>query len=195
MRALVSIDGIGWLDRLDYKKLIIIVFLLRVIIASGYDIAVSVSGQDILLPDGKFYSIQGRYVDLILQGYDKSSATRDLLPDDKNSREIFVSVAESYGYKLPKLNNETNIFAYIVGFLYFVFGYSTIWVRIFNICISMLSVFFLFKVAQKHFGNLAANLFLIIALFLPAQFGYSITLSRDFLRVFIISLLIWVIYG
>jgi hypothetical protein len=42
---------------------------------------------------------------------------------------------------------------------------------------------------------MTSNLFLLVALFLPTQFIYSITLTRGFISVFIVSLLIWVVYG
>ena len=180
---------------MDYKKLIVIAFLLRLIFASAYDIFVTVTDKDFLLPDSKFYSARGRYVDLLLQGYSKKSITRDLLPNDSVGQEVFVEVLRAGNGSLPKELNDTNIYAYIVGIIYFIFGYSTIWVRVFNIFISILSAYLLFRVANRRFGDLAANLFLLIALFLPTQIIYSITLSRDFVRMFLISFIIWGIYG
>jgi len=195
MRADISLNRFGWLYRLDYKKLIVIVFLLRLILASAYDIFVTVTDKDILLPDSKAYSVRGRYAELVLQRYDGASFTTDLLPVDRVGKEIFIDILQQEKGNLPSRINEPNSFLYIIGFLYFIFGYSTIWVRVFNISISILSVYLLFKVAKSYFGDLAGNLFLIIALFLPTQIGYSITLSRDFLRVFVVSLMIWIIYG
>jgi len=196
MRADVSLNRFGWLYRLDYKKLIIVAFLLRLITASTYDIYVTITGRDILLPDSKFYSVRGRYVDLLLQGYDKESVTRDLLPNDKASLDIFIDTMDlEHGKLSPILRDSTTIFFYVVGIIYFVLGYSTIWVRVFNIALSICSVYLLFRVAKKHFGELAANLFLLIALFLPSQFGYSITLCRDFMRVFIVSFIVWLFYN
>ena len=195
MRDAVLPDRFSWLYRLDYKKLIVIAFLLRLIFASAYDIYVTITDRDVLLPDSKFYSVRGRYVDLLLQGYNKNSFTKDLLPSDTFSQEIFVEVLRVENGGLPKKANETNLYSYIVGIIYFIFGYSTIWVRVSNICISILSAYLLFRVAKKRFGDLAANLFLLIALFLPSQIIYSITLSKDFMRMFLISLLIWGIYG
>jgi hypothetical protein len=194
MRADISLNRFGWLYRLDHKKLIIVVFLLRLITASAYDIFVNMTGREILLPDSKFYSLRGRYVDLVLQGYDRASFTTDLLPDDSFGKEIFIDALRQEKGVLPSRINGSNAHFYIVGILYFLFGYSTIWVRVFNISISILSVYLLFNAAKRNFGDLAANLFLLTALFLPTQFGYSITLSRDFLRVFIVSAIIWAIY-
>lgn len=179
---------------MDYKKIIVIAFALRVILASAYDIFVTVTDKDFLLPDSKFYSVKGRYADLLFEGYGQKSFTKDLLNSDRASQDIFIDILRSEKGKLPLDINETNIFAYIIGVIYFVFGYAAIWVRVFNICVSILSVYLLFRVAKRHFGDLAANLFLITALFLPVQLGYSITLSRDFMRVFGVSFLIWIAY-
>lgn len=194
MRVDISLDRFSRLRGLDYKKIIVIAFLLRIILASAYDVFVTVTDKDPLLPDSKFYSVKGRYADLLFEGYSQRSFTKDLLNNDGVSQEIFIDILKTEKGKLPLSINGTDIFAYLIGIIYFIFGYFTIWVRVFNICVSMLSVYLLFRVAKRHFGDLAANLFLITALFLPVQLGYSITLSRDFIRVFGISFLIWVIY-
>lgn len=195
MRVDISIDRFSWLRGLDYKKILAIALLLRIILASAYDVFVTVTDKDLLLPDSKFYSVKGRYADLLFEGYSQRSFTKDLLNNDRVSQEIFIDILRAEKGKLPLSINGSNIFTYLICIIYFVFGYFTIWVRIFNICVSMLSVYLLFRVAERHFGDLAANLFLITALFLPVQLGYSITLSRDFIRVFGISLLIWAIYN
>lgn len=195
MRTDISVNRFGWLYRLDYKKLIVVVFLLRLILASAYDIFVTITDNDVILPDSKFYSMKGRYIDLLLQGHNSGSFTRDLLPNDKISLQIFVDVIDIEKSELPTRFHEANIYCYIVGLIYFIFGYSTIWVRVFNICISILSVYLLFKVVKRHFGDLTANLFLLIALLLPTQSVYSITFSRDFLRLLFFSAIIWAAYN
>lgn len=165
------------------------------ILASAYDVFFTITNNDVLVPDGKFYSIKGRYIDLVLQGYDKRSFARDLVPGDKDSQAIFLSVLKREQGSLPVIADELTVYTYLIGIIYFILGYYTIWIRVFIIFISILSVYLLFRVAKRIFGDLAANLFLILALFLPAQFGYSITMSRDFLRVFIVSLIIYVTYN
>jgi hypothetical protein len=195
MRADISLGRDSWLYRLDCKKLIVIVFLLRLILASAYDIFFTVTGRDILLPDSNFYSVRGKYVGLLLEGYGKGSFTKDLLPDDRAGREVFIDSFQRENGGFPSGRDESTKYSYIVGGLYFLFGYNTIWIRLFNICLSVASAYLLYRVAKLCFGDLAANLFLLAALFLPTQFGYSITLSRDFLRVFIISLVLWTIYN
>lgn len=133
-------------------------------------------------------------MNLVLEGYGRNSFTKDLLPGDRMGDIIFADILQREKGVLPATIDESAKYSYIVGIIYLVFGYATIWVRIFNICLSMASVYLLFNVARRYFGNLTANLFLIIALFLPTQFAYSITLSRDFLRVFIVSFVIWAVY-
>jgi hypothetical protein len=167
-----------------------------VIFASAYDIYVSATDRDFLLPDSKFYSIKGRYVSLLLEGNSIGTFTRDMVPPDRMSQAIFIDTLEKEGGRFPSCkNNEGNLYSYVVGGIYFLFGYNTIWVRLFNIVLSIAATYLLFLVGRRHFGVVAANLFLIIALFLPTQFGYSITFSRDFMRMLLISLILWVIYG
>ncbi len=196
MRIAIFFDKSGWLYKLDYKKAILIALLLRVIFACSYDVYVSVTDRDFLLPDSKFYSIKGRYVSLLLEGNGIGSFTRDMVPLDQMSQAIFIDILKTEKGQFPSCkNNEGNVYSYLVGAIYFIFGYATIWIRLFSIFLSIAAAYLLFMIGRRHFGVAAANLFLLVALFLPTQFGYSITLSRDFMRMFVISLILWVIYG
>lgn len=194
MRANISAGGDGWLYGLDPKKILIIVLLLRLILASAYDVYSTVTRNDFIVPDSKFYSMRGRYVDLMLQGYRDISRIERFLPADPWDRAVFID-AEGIG-KRPLLSNinDTSIHFFVVGLIYYIFGYFTICVRVFNIMLSMGSVLLMADISSKLFGRAAACLFLILALFDPVQFIYSITLSRDFLRVFAISFILWIIY-
>ena len=169
--------------------------MIRFIFACAYDLFVTSTDRNILLPDEKFYSMRGRYVSILLNGYDKDNFTKDMLPADRTSREIFDEILRIERGRFPPLTNETNLYSYLIGVIYFIFGYFPLAVRVFNILLSIGSTYLIFRIAKRRFGELAANLFLIVALFLPTQFGYSITLSRDFVRVFVVCLTLWVIYG
>jgi len=166
------------------------------IVASAYDIFVSVTGKDIIAPDSKFYSINGRYVSLVFEGYGGKNMpfTKDLLLGDKSSDQIFIDALKREKMQLPPLNSAVGVHFRLIGILYFIFGYSTICVRVFNICLSILSVYLLYNVARRYFERVTANFFLLLALFLPTLFVYSITMSRDMFRVFLISLAIWTAY-
>lgn len=180
---------------MDTRRLIVIAFLARFIFASIYDIYVSKTDRYILLPDEQYYSMKGRYIALLLNGYDKEEITEDMLPKDEVSRKIFLDTLRNEEQWLPTSYSETDIYAYILGLIYFIFGYFPLAARAFNITLSISSAYLMFKVAKRNFGELPANLFLLAALFLPTQFGYSITLSRDFLRMFIICFILWRLYG
>ena len=101
MRTLIFRDRLGWIRGLDYKKLILIALLSRLIFASAYDIFVSTTGRDILLPDGKFYSMYGLYISLLMSGYDRDSIPEDSLPRDAESRKIFLDILEKEEGKFP----------------------------------------------------------------------------------------------
>lgn len=169
--------------------------MLRLILASFYDIFVSVSGNDILLPDGKFYSIGGRYIAILLNGFHKDSITLDMVASDPESRRLFKDVFQKAGGSFPALDNETSVFIYLVGIIYFIFGYCPLLIRILNIVLSIGSVILIYKVAKRHFSVMAANMFLLAGLFLPTHVIYSITLSRDLLRMFVVYVILWIIYG
>lgn len=195
MRFNISVDRVGWLYNLNYKKLIIVAFLLRFIFAATYDCFVNVTGKDLLVPDSKFYSIRGLYISFLLNGYDKDHFIKNMLPGDAMSRSIFVNTVEWAKGRLPNCRDDTNLFIYCIGIIYFLFGYFPLGVRIVNVVLGIGSVYLLFKIGRRHFGVLAANLFLLIALFLPTQLIYSITISRDVIRMFLVCLILWVIYG
>jgi hypothetical protein len=195
MRTDLYLDRRGWLYTLDYRKVIIIAFLVRVIAASMYDAFVLLTDRDILLPDSKFYSTQGRYIAFLLNGNTNESLTMDILPKDPVARRIFYEAAYTAGGRLPPVTNETALYIYIIGLIYLVFGYFPLGVRIFNISLSVLGAYFVFKIAKRCFGDLAANVFLLIGLFLPTQFIYSITLSKDFIRTFLVYFVLWIIFG
>lgn len=160
-----------------------------------YDSYVSVTGNEALVPDGKFYSVRGQYIALFLNGYDSKSFTRDMIPPDWQGQYVFEDAVKTEDGRFPLHGDESTIFTYIIGLIYFIFGYFPLGVRVFNIALSIGSTYLLFLVARRHFGDLVANLFLLIALFLPSQFVYSLTLTRDFIRMFVVSLTLWVIYG
>ncbi|MFH1868348.1 MAG: glycosyltransferase family 39 protein [Candidatus Omnitrophota bacterium] len=196
MRADISFNRTGWLYKLDHRKIILIAFLARFIFAAMYDSFVSVTGNESLVPDGKFYSVRGKYIALLLNGYDSKSFTRDMVPSDRRSQYIFQNAIETEGGRIPlRFTDESTVFTYIIGLIHFIFGYFPLGVRVFNIALSIGSTYLLFMIARRHFGDLVANLFLLIALFLPSQFVYSLTLTRDFIRMFVVSLTLWVIYG
>ena len=195
MRIDLYSDWLGRLRQLDYKKLILIVFLARVILASAYDIPVSEGRADVLLPDSKTYSVTGKYVALLLRGYDRDSFTEDMLPLDQHGKEIFYNAMIDKGLSRWGYPTEAHIFFYLVGWVYFILGYHAIWIRLLNIVLSIGAAYLLFRIAKRRFGDLAANIFLLVALFLPTQFIYSLTLSKDILRMFVTTLILWGIYG
>ena len=197
MRTAISLGRPGWIYRLDYKKLIIIAFLFRLILASGYDVFTCVTNRDLLVPDGRFYSTVGCYAALLLNGYDKGSFTEEMMPIHQFNRKTFYDVyrQENKFFKSSSSSHESAFYYYVVGIIYFIFGYFPLAVRIFNIILSIGSTYLIFIIAKRQFGDLTANLFLLIALFLPTQVMYSVTLARDFLRMFVISLILWLIYG
>ena len=195
MRTDISVDRIGWLHALDYKKLIIFAFLLRVIFASGYEVLTAFSGKDMLVPDSEFYSVCGSYMASYIDDFKDTARVRQLFPVSAEGKNIFYDlIKRHHGYALP-VSGEMGLFPFIIGIIYSMFGYVPVAVKIFNICLSIASAYFIFRIAKRHFGNLAANIFLIAALFLPTELGYSLTMCRDLMRVFAITFILWVIYG
>src|SRR3990167_3043226 len=118
MRADISLNRTGWLRKLDYRKIILIAFLARFICAAMYDSFVSVTGNEALAPDGKFYSVRGRYIALLLSGYDSKSFTRDMVPPDWHSQYIFEDALKTEGGRIPlRLTDESTVFTYIIGII------------------------------------------------------------------------------
>lgn len=164
------------------------------ILACGYDIYVSLTGHDPILPDSRFYSVRGRYVDIFLQGYREREFLREHIPTNPVEEEIFVDTVHKYDGKLPARTNDMIMHFFVVGIIYHVLGYHTIWVRLYMITISMLSVLLMSDISRRIFGRAASTLLLVTGLLIPTQFLYSITLSRDFLRVVFMSVVLWSVY-
>jgi len=195
MRTLLLGNSDSWIKRLDCAQLIIIAVCLRVILASGYDAYVVLTGNDPLLPDSRFYSVNGQYVAATLNKYNIAIYGNYYFPGDSVGRAIFNDAVNMNKGGLPKHFNETTVFQYIVGVMYFIFGVHTILIRLLNIALSIACTWFVFDIIRKKVREDIAVVFLAVALFLPTQVCYSITLSKDFLRAFAVTFILWGIYG
>lgn len=195
MRVSLYSDRLSRLYRLDHRKIILVAFLARFIFASIYDGFVSATGRDLLLPDSTFYSMRGWYTALVLNGYTYDTLSEDLAPSGQENKEIFRSTVANEKGRFLSDKTESNFYVYLVGLVYFIFGYFPLGLRAINIVLSIASAFLLFMVAKKRLGELPARLFLIVALALPSQCLYSMTISKDFIRQFMVTLIIWGIYG
>ena len=117
-----------------------------------------------------------------------------MIPSDRDSGKIFEFIMQQYRL-FPLLEQESSVFPYIIGVIYFIFGFFPLGVRIFNIALSILASYFSYSIAKKQFNEKTANIVLVVTLFMPAQIIYSITLSRDLIRMFPVMLIMWLIYG
>jgi hypothetical protein len=199
MRANLHIDKLSRIFSLDRKKIIVAAVLLRVIAAFIYDVSVSVTDNDFLLPDSKFYSVSGWYITLLMSGYSMNALPITVFPTGRREPGLFYDYIlheHIWGKdRYPVLNNETNLFFYLIGVIYFVFGYLPFAIRVFNILLSVGSALLIFNITKRQFGDKPAQIFLLISLFLPTQFVYSMTLCKDLLRMFAVSFVLWIIYG
>jgi len=117
------------------------------------------------------------------------------VPSDSDSGVIFKQIIQQHE-SFPRIEKDENIFfAYIIGSIYFIFGYFPLGVRVFNIALSILASFFTYSIAKRQFDEMTANIVLVITLFLPTQILYSITLSKDLIRMLPVMLIMWLIYG
>lgn len=170
---------------------------MRFILASAYDVFVSVTDNDFLCPDGKYYSARGYYVAALMNGYGKTFRVApeqsDLALPDAGYRVMFENIVRTDGSKTFFFIFDPYFF--LIGVIYFIFGYFTLGVRVANILLSIISTYLIFRIAKRQFGELTANVFLLVALFLPTQIIYSISMARDFIRMFTVSTIFFIIYG
>lgn len=131
-----------------------------------------------------------------MRGYSKNTFTMDLIPPERDSLELFQAVMSKEEHMvLPPINTDNKLYLHLVALLFFLFGYLPLAVRLMNIAFSIGSALLLFNVGRRNFGVLASNIFLLIALFLPSQVIYSITISKDLVRTFAVSSVIFILYG
>jgi len=178
----------------------IVAFLLRAVLAIGYQWYVDVLNDGhALSPDESFYTAVGWYHALVFKGVDvlhledkhyevMNPVTKELFKD------MFDSYIICYGTTSAGMFKTRQIYSFVLGVLYAIFGYSVLLSRFLNILVGLLASVTIYFIAKSAFDKKVANISFILFAFLPLQIFLSISVIRDVLIIFIISLTLLLLY-
>lgn len=165
-----------------FVKVIIIIVLLRLALAVGYDKL----NEELVAPDGNIFSASGiikAKLDIMKTG----SRNRETLMWYFYMTEDGSPHAATCKRFVEPPNSEMTLWTSIIGWIYSALGYKPLAVRFLNIGMSICSAFLLYGIIRCRWA-------LIVCLLLPTQIVYSMSLCRDFVREIIICAALWVCY-
>lgn len=169
---------------------LIAAFGLKIAVATLYQSYLFSGGYPIFAPDGEAFSKFGWYISRVLLGKDVN-----VLPSAEQTYwNYHVLIQKELHGVLPPVHYQTGVFAYFLGFLYAVFGYSPLLGRLINVTLSAVSAFLVMRVAQDQVGRRGGRLAFLLVLFWPSMFLFSLSLLRDTAVVLLIVLVVWSVH-
>lgn len=134
-----------------------------------------------LVGDARAYSASGQYIAEV--------ATNRPMPNlDNNEPAWVVSLRNMYKGVIPSVGYRVDNFAKYVGLIYSVFGYNPITVKLINSLLSVFTGVLLFFLMKDMFSVGAAKIVLVLTIFCPSIFLWSITGTKDSLTIFLMTL-------
>ena len=181
-----------WTDRRFVLTVIAIGVIAKIIIVIAYyHLWLLPGNQDLIGPDGEGFIQRGWYIAKVL-----SNKVDYEVPSNELVFKIFYRVVDYYGGKLPPFNSRANdLFTYFIGFIFYLFGYIPLLIKFFNILISALSAFLIYRLALKIYQDRIARMALVLFTFFPSIFMFSISALRDPLIILCILSIIYVLVG
>ena len=147
--------------------LIITVILKSIIMISYYHFWLLPGNRDLIGPDGEGFSQRGWYISRVLSGNpDYGTPTKEFVFDR------FYRVVDCYDRQLPPFNSRGNdLFTYLIGFIYFLFGYVPLFLKFINILVSAASSVVLYLLALEIYDRkIAKTAFFCLPFFLRYSF-------------------------
>jgi len=174
----------------------IIIFLLRAVFAVGYQWYIEEHRDGLsFVPDESYYLALGWRQALSY----KSKDITQLSPDDSSFmspvvKNLFVEHFVKCKERGVPAAPTTEIFSSILGFFYFIFGYSAISSRLLNVLISVLTALIVYFLAKLLFTKDVARFSFLLFAFLPSQVFFSISVLRDVFIIFFTLLALILVY-
>lgn len=136
------------------------------------------------IPDARAYSASGQYI--------AEAITNKSMPSsDGNEPEWLDSLRKTFKGFTP-LEYRMDAFARYIGLVYSIFGYSPITVKFINGFLSLFTGILLFLLVKDFFSIKVANIALVLSLFWPSIFLWSIVGSKDSIVLFLVSFFIFI---
>jgi len=174
-------------------KIGILALIIRFCIGTAYyNIFISGLRAPVYAFDGEAYSIMGWYIALLLNGVNIFFLPNALVPNDYAAiGGFFRTIADLQGSFPAVCLYGINIYSYLVGIFYYLFGYSPVLLRLVNSVISVGGAFLVYCIGKKVFNEKAARIAFVLASFMPSFVLYSTSLLRDTLVNFLILMVIY----
>lgn len=109
-------------------------------------------------------------------------ARRDSIPLKNGAPLGYMMDRDYYGYSINMK---------LLGILYYLFGYSPTASKVLNAVLATATGFLFYDIGRTFFGRGIARIAVILVLFWPSLFLWSVTNLKESLRIFLLSSAIW----
>lgn len=184
----------------EERKILMIFFLIgliaRLCIGGALHIMAVLYGNGIdISGDGHAYAVNGRWISGIIDGsIRKMPILYNSMPAWEEISGILTPQG-TWGVRLPSLQEyQTNLWAYLLGMFYYVFGFFPIIGIMINMLLGALLPINLYFITKRFLDKEIAYRIKITILtfftFFPSLFLWSITNSRDTIIIYLLSIFI-----
>ena len=170
------------------RRFLVVLFLLALLIrvplaSSHYIISLNLQRGVDFFGDALNYSNNALYITEVITKKDFS----DYEKYDPRLAESMQIARDLYKGELPSPHTyQIRYFAYLLAFLYWLFGYSPLIVKLINCLLGALTAVVVYILAQQLFNTKAARLASVLTAFFPSLILWSITGLRDTALIFFI---------
>ena len=184
--------------QLEERKFLIKIFFFALFIRFSlaslyYFLSMSYGSGGDFFGDARIYSYNGLYI------------ARTILNTDPKGVIGSYQYAEIYKYidyyfsefkgALPSICwyslRTTSVYSYFIGFLYMLFGYVPLMIKLLNSVFCVLAAIFIYAIVRDIFDINTARLSLLLVIFYPSLVFWSITGLKEAFILFFISLFLW----
>lgn len=137
-------------------------------------------GSD-FIGDARAYSASAQYIAEVIT----KKPAQDI---DNNEIDWVNYMRDTYLGSLPNIGYRADMFVRHVGFIYAVFGYNPIIIKLVNSLLSVFTGILLFMIARKFFSEKTAKIVLVLTLFWPSILLWSVTGIKESILIFLIAL-------
>ena len=143
--------------------------------------------MDVLAPDGEGYQARGWYISRFLSG-----KSLNVVPSAEQIFNDYSFMVSYYNAEMPSWKlYQVGIFSYFISFMYALFGYVPLLIKFLNSLWSVLVALLTYTIASDLFGKRVGKIAMIIVMFLPSIFIFSLTSTRDTAIIFFLMLFIY----
>lgn len=139
--------------------------------------------MDILAPDGECYQARGWYISRFLTGQDIYA-----VPSPEQIFNDYRAMVAYYNAQMPDWRlYQVGVFSYLIALIYSILSYVPLLIKFINALLSVLTGVLLYELGRYLFGKTVGRISMLIFVFLPSVFVFSLTSTRDPLAIFLLT--------